>query len=52
MQLLNTSRSNQGLTDRVKERISTFKPVNPQKKIEFVGKSKGNCSFCLGANSS
>lgn len=52
MQLLNTSRSNQSLTDRVKERISTFKPVNPQKKIKYIGTSKANYSFCLGANSS
>lgn len=39
MQLLNTSTSDQSLPDRVKERISTFKPIAPQGKTEYIGKS-------------
>lgn len=39
MQLLNTSTFDQSLTDRVKEMISTFKPINPQGKTEYIGKS-------------
>lgn len=40
MKLLNTSASDQSLTDRLKERISTFKPINPQGKTEYIGKSR------------
>lgn len=39
MKLLNASAPDQSLTDRLKERISTFKPINPQGKTEHIGKS-------------
>lgn len=39
MKLLNTSASDQSLTDRLEERISTFIPINAQGKTEHIGKS-------------